>query len=219
MSKALIWFLNILGFFVLVVGLLISEGWLQIFGLLLIVLGLFLAFRPGGILRKEQVIESWATMIENAHGNAAKVIAGAEALVRSSQVPSLFLEKEELAPGIIRGLFGAKREYLVVSDKGNFRMGPYQILMNARDYGNHLDVSWHLTFRPTFWQAIPALLPLVSLAPKGPSDLDLFDQQDLRAYATIVHHGLLQSVEAMMVELSQDTSRIDRKSKGFLGIS
>jgi len=60
---------------------------------------------------------------------------------------------------------------------------------------------------------------------KGASDkamsfnLDLFQQQDLNAYATVVHHCLLKAIEKMMSNLGQDPSKIDRKSKGFLGIS
>jgi hypothetical protein len=60
---------------------------------------------------------------------------------------------------------------------------------------------------------------------KGASDkalsfnLDLFQQQDLNAYAVVVHHCLIKAIEKMMAGLGQDTSKIDRKSRGFLGIS
>jgi hypothetical protein len=76
-----------------------------------------------------------------------------------------------------------------------------------------------LTFRPTLWQAALSLVPFVSAIPKASSDLDLFDQQDLRAYTTNAHHCLLDAVEKLMTKLHQDTSTIDRKSRGFLGIS
>ena len=98
-------------------------------------------------------------------------------------------------------------------------MVPYQIYVNARDYGNNLDVSWYLTFRPTWWQAFLSLIPFVSMIPKTLSDLDLFDQQDLTAFATNAHHCLLKTVEKLMASLNQDSSKIDRKSRGFLGIS
>jgi hypothetical protein len=48
---------------------------------------------------------------------------------------------------------------------------------------------------------------------------DLFDEQDLRAYVTNVHHSLLKAVENLMLSLKQDPSTIDRKSRGFLGVS
>jgi hypothetical protein len=51
------------------------------------------------------------------------------------------------------------------------------------------------------------------------SDLDLFDQQDLRTYSTNAHHCLLKAVDKLMLDLNQDPSKIERKSRGFLGIS
>jgi hypothetical protein len=54
---------------------------------------------------------------------------------------------------------------------------------------------------------------------RGGLDLDLFDEQDLRAYVTNAHHCLLEAVNKLMLDLNQDPSKIDRKSRGFLGIS
>jgi hypothetical protein len=48
---------------------------------------------------------------------------------------------------------------------------------------------------------------------------DIFDQQDLIAFATSVHHSLLKAVEKLLYSLNQDPSKINRKSRGFLGIS
>lgn len=53
----------------------------------------------------------------------------------------------------------------------------------------------------------------------GVFDLDVFDQQDLNAYVSNAHHCLLEAVSAVMRESSQDLSLIERKSRGFLGIS
>ena len=54
---------------------------------------------------------------------------------------------------------------------------------------------------------------------RGGLDLDLFDTQDLRTYVTNAHHCLLDSVDKLMVSLNQDPSKLERKSRGFLGIS
>jgi hypothetical protein len=50
-------------------------------------------------------------------------------------------------------------------------------------------------------------------------ELDLFDLQDLSAYATNCHHSLLKAIEKLMLSLNQDPSKINRKSRGFLGVS
>jgi len=137
---------------------------------------------------------------------------------------------------------GAKREFLVVTETKNPRLKPFQMFINARDYGNNLDISWYLTARASGVQKtvsallsipilniilLPVLLPFLLLGglakrvkeKRASLDLDLFDEQDLRAYVTNAHHCLLKAVEKLMVALHQDPSKIERKSQGFLGIS
>ncbi|MFZ6016294.1 MAG: hypothetical protein ACOYU0_01510, partial [Nitrospirota bacterium] len=130
--------------------------------------------------------------------------------------------------------------FLVVTETGNPRLKPFKMFINARDYGNNLDVSWYLTYKSGFWRCllyfllrIPILnlmfLPYALLAAGAvmiqerrvtPSAyLDLFDEQDLRAYVTNAHHCLIEAVEKLMLNIGQDPSKIDRKSRGFLGIS
>lgn len=45
-------------------------------------------------------------------------------------------------------------------------LDPYQIFINARDYGTNLDVSWYLTYRPSLFMAILSLIPFVNLMSK-----------------------------------------------------
>jgi hypothetical protein len=217
-SKPLIWLLIGCGLFCLIFGGFISEG-LVIIGLALIGAGLFLALGPNGILRKEQVFDTWAILIENAQGYAENIFQDTEGFISHSQAPCLKIERKDLSAGVIKGIMGNKRQFLVVTDQENFRLKPFQIFINSRDYGISLDVSWHLTYRPSFIQSICSLIPYISIIPTSLSDLDLFDEQDLRVYATNIHHCLLQAVTNLMVNFNQDTSKIDRKSKGFLGIS
>jgi len=106
----------------------------------------------------------------------------------------------------------------VVQDK-HFRLKPYQLLLNARDYGNNLNVAWYLTYRLSLIRALLTIIPFVSFIPKTITDLDVFDLQDLTAYNTVCHHSVLSAVEKLMLSLNQDTSKIERKSRGFLGIS
>ncbi|HEX77591.1 MAG TPA: hypothetical protein G4O03_04165 [Dehalococcoidia bacterium] len=102
----------------------------------------------------------------------------------------------------------------------NEGLSDYRMYVSARDYGNNLDVSWYLTCEPGFFKR-----SFSGLLTKGASDkalsfaLDLFKQQDLRAYVTVVHHCLLKAVELLMTGLGQDASKIERKSRGFLGVS
>ena len=94
------------------------------------------------------------------------------------------------------------------------------MFIGARDYGITLDVQWYLTCEPGFFKKRFSNVLSAGASDKALSfHLDLFQQQDLNAYATVVHHCLLKAIEKIMSGLGQDTSKIDRKSRGFLGIS
>lgn len=219
MSKALVWFLFGVGFLLFVMGLFFESTSAWVIGLLMIVGGFYFGLGPGGILRKDQVVENWAVLIEEGQGKAKEILQDTQAFMKKSKAPAIKMERKKVAPGIVRGMLGTKRDFLVIIEQGNFRLRPYQIFINARNYGNNLDVSWHLTYKPSLWQGITSLIPYVSVVPRTLSDLDLFDEQDLRAYATNAHHCLLKAVEKLIAGLHQDPSKIDRKSRGFLGIS
>jgi hypothetical protein len=218
MSKALIGFLILVGFFFFLTGAIASK-FILLIGLVMIGAGLYLGLGPEGILRKDQVLDTWAALIEKGNGKADEVLQDTECFVKDSKAPAIGMDRKDIAPGIIRGLAGTTRDFLVVTDQTNFRLRPYRIYVNARDYGENIDINWHLTYKPSMLQSIAALLPYVNVVPTALSDLDLFDQQDLRAYATNVHHCLLKSVEKLMIGLNQDVSKLERKSRGFLGIS
>ncbi|MEM2613932.1 MAG: hypothetical protein QXO15_06875, partial [Nitrososphaerota archaeon] len=101
------------------------------------------------------------------------------------------------------------------------RLKDYKIYVCARDYGKYLDVQWYLTCEPGFFNSLKKVVAAAYTA--GMSSLllsfDIFDQQDLIAFATSIHHSLLKAVEKLMLSLDQDPSKIERKSRGFLGIS
>lgn len=213
--RVTIFFMMGFGLFLLLVGLSFNKTLTAIVGLLIMGGGIYLGFGPQGILRKEQVLDTWAILIEGAQGKAGEIFKNTEGLLRDSKAPSLEIEKREIAPGVVRGFMGKSREFLIVTGRENFRLKPYQIFINARDYGDNLDVSWHLTFKPPLWQT----LVFFRVVPRNLIDLDLFDEMDLRAYATNVHHCVQAAVNKIMLDLNQDPSKIDRKSRGFLGIS
>lgn len=218
MPKSVMSFLLVVGFLFFIAGI-VSSKYLAIIGMAMMGVAIFMALKPDGILRKDQVEDSWCTLIENAQGKAEGVFHSAEAFIKENNVEPLCMTNESISPGFVSSMFGKAREFLVVVYSGSFRLKPYQIFVNVRDFGNNLDVSWYLTYRPSIWQALASLIPFVKAASEALRELDLFDQQDLRAYATVVHHAVLKSVDKLMLDLKQDPSKIERKSRGFLGIS
>ena len=218
MPKSVMSFLLIVGFLFFLMGIGFSKS-LAVTGIVMMAVALFMALKPDSILRKDQVEDSWSTLIENAQGKAEGIFHNTEAFIKENNVDSLLMTNESIAPGFVKSMFGKAREFLVVVYSESFRLKPYQIFVNARDFGNNLDVSWYLTYRPSIWQVLASLIPFVKAASEALRELDLFDQQDLRAYATIVHRSVLKSVDKLMLDLKQDPSKLERRSRGFLGIS
>jgi hypothetical protein len=194
------------------------EVLLSVLGVLMIISGIFLALMPGGIVRKEQVLDSWSVLIEKGSGKAEEILKDTENFLKESKVPNVEVERTKIAPGVLKWIIGAEREFLKVRERST-SLQPYNIFIGARDYGENLDVSWYLTFTPSLIDALIYILTLGKFGLKTPSELDLFELQDLSAYATNCHHSLLKAVEKLMLSLNQDPSKISRKSRGFLGVS
>ena len=186
------------------------------FGIFFIILGIPLTV--ANLVLKQHVIGDWGHFVEGAQGKAEEIFKGTEDFLKESGVSSLNIQRRELMPGIIKAMLGTKREFLVVKEE-HFKLKPYHVLVNARDYGNNLDVVWYLTYRLSLIPACLSILPFVSFIPAKLQDLDLFDVQDLKAYNTVCHRAVLKAVEKLVRSLDQDVSKIDRSTRGFLGIS
>jgi hypothetical protein len=174
------------------------------------------------------ILDSWSILIEGGQGKGVEVLKKTMELIEESQAPSVKVERVTAYPPkatkLARILFEKARkmgkECLLVTNKID-ELKDFRMYVGARDYGKNLNVSWYLTCEPG------ALKSLVSKIHTGskfglsfhPYYLTAFHQEELTAYVTTVHHCLLNAVDELMRNLGQDPSKIDRKSKGFLGVS
>jgi hypothetical protein len=226
LSRSLVFLILILGALFIILAFLIEllsfgfvkMGWLYGLGILMIISSILLALMPGGIVRKEQVLDSWSILIEKGNGKSEEIFKDAENFLRESKAPNVEVERARIAPGVLKWIIGEEREFLKVREK-SASLRPYNIFIGVRDYGENLDVSWYLTFTPSIIDALVYLLTLGRFGFKTTKDLDLFELQDLSAYATNCHHSLLKAVEKLMLSLNQDVSKINRRPRGFLGVS
>ncbi len=107
---------------------------------------------------------------------------------------------------------GKKREFLRVT---NDALKDHKVYVGVRDYGRQLSVSWFHTVEPSLMKG------LLSKALTQDSQalsfaLDLFDQEELQAYVSTVHHAVKEVVQGLMEEFKQDASKINWKSTGYL---
>ncbi len=168
--------------------------------------------------RKAVINEEWSILIRGAQGQRDKVISATKEHIEISKAPSIEMKEEEVGPSLTPSTFGEKRAFLIVADRRNLKLGNFKTYINANDYGDSLFVSWYLTYMPDVWQVLASLVPGTRKI-IGLDELNLFNKQDLTAYVTCVHNCLLEAVEKLMMGIGQEPSKIDRKTRGFLGIS
>ena len=91
------------------------------------------------------------------------------------------------------------------------------MFLGAREYGGNLDVSWFLTVNPGGLKSV-----LSKRATGNPNafsmQLDIFTQQDLRAWTTIAHHCVKRAIEVVCEDLKQTPAGLNTSSKGFLAV-
>jgi len=168
--------------------------------------------------KKAEILDDWSILIKKAHGQRNKVISVTKKLIKSSKAPSIEMKEDKVGSSLALASLGETRDFLIVTNRVNIKLSNFKTFVNANDYGENLFVSWYLTYRPDFLQSLVMLLPGAKKV-MSIDDLNLFNKQDLTAYVTNVHHCLLEAVEKLMTDLNQDPSKIERKSRGFLGIS
>ena len=210
-------------------------GFMLDIGILLVFVWVFRLFVMP-IVRKEQIVEEWAVLIQGGQRHSSEIIERSRGLIVTSRAPDVTMEEKEMAPGVIRGFLGNKRPFLVISNRSNGNLKTYEMYLNARNYGNNLQVAWYVIYRPGIAEVIlrlSLLVPFLNLfvlplyfvirlskaRQAGILGLDIFDAQDLQAYVTNAHHCVLEAVDQLLLDLNRDPSKIERKSRGFLGIS
>jgi len=209
MKKTLVLFLLVLGLAFLIISTKVGVAFLA-----LAAVGIFIIIGE----RKAEILDNWSALIRGAQGQRDQVITTTKELINISKAPSIEIKEDKVGPGLAPSAFGETREFLIVADRRNLKLGCFKAYVNANDYGDGLFVSWYLTYMPDVWQTLASLIPGAGKV-IGLDELNLFNKQDLTAYVTCVHHCLLEAVDKLMLGMNQDPSKIDRKTRGFLGIS
>jgi|ERR1051325_1524016 hypothetical protein len=167
-------------------------------------------------LDDQKIRQRWGQIIEGGNGKMDVIFKLTQDFLKDGQAPGVTWDFIDVKTG----LFSSRRQYLGVT---NELLKDWRIYIAARDYGSYLDVQWYLTVEPGFLKrtmskALTKAAGVQTDAEALSDNLSLFEQQELSAYSTTVHHCLLKAVEKVHTELGLDPSRINRNSKGFLDI-
>jgi hypothetical protein len=151
-------------------------------------------------MRNESVIEQWSTIVEGGAGHDKRIMGDVIKYITEAKIPHTTFERDECQ----MGMFGPTRDMLILK---NEHLRAYRVFMGARDYGAALDVSWFLTYVPSgFRRKVTA------------QNLNLFTQQDLRAFASLSLHCMKSAIEELCEELQQSPPGLNSASTGFLQV-
>jgi hypothetical protein len=179
------------------------------------------------VLKEDKILEKWSHLVPSAQGRGKQIIEETSRAVQSSSAPGVRAEMARVYPRVAPNFLDKTfysfvekqgRDYLMIT---NDNIKSMRLLINAQDYGNNLHISWYLVCEPnTLSKVLGALSSKPGDSTKwSPFITDIFMEEELSAYTTLTHHCVLSAVEALMLNLGQDFSKVDRKSKGFMGIS
>jgi hypothetical protein len=153
------------------------------------------------VVQSYKIAERWSCILENMQGNATYIYRNTAAGILASNLPDIYLERAMVRP---THWTREEREYLLVT---NHRLKEYPIYITAHDYGNNLAIYWYLVVSADLFAALTS------------GDLNLFQQQDLHAYVTVIHRCLRQAVAELLLSFGHDPSFLEPKSQGFLGVT
>jgi hypothetical protein len=163
-------------------------------------------------LKDEKILESRAMMIPDAQNKVDYFFDSVQKLLEKNQAPGVKWEMGEVTTNFWKGLFGKKRDYILVTNEA---LNEYKIYIGAREYGTNLDIQYFLTCEPGLFKKMDERsdksMGMMTI-------LDIFAQQDLRAYSTVVRRCIKEVAKTLVKELGQDIANIENDSKGFLEV-
>jgi len=164
-------------------------------------------------MKEEAILNEWAMVLDHASGNVQVLLDDIQRRLLESKIPGGCTWDMRKVKS--RGLFSkVKREFLLVRLR---EFNDYRVYIGIRDYGIHLDCCRFLTLEPGFFKKWFARKLFESeKALSQPNNILI--AQDLRAWTTVVHHAVVDSVEGLMNKLGKNPNLLQRGSKGFLEI-
>lgn len=172
-------------------------------------------------IEKAEIVEKWFVAIIGASGESDKLKKDFIERVQGAGVPAITVNTARLGVGVagavkgfLKGRAAQAHEFVEITDD---TLPGYVIYAGSRDYGKLLIASWYLVADehklPTLGRALAGGIAANLLK------LNMFETEELSAFASVAHEALKDAVEQIMTAKGLDFSKVDTKSRGFLNIS
>ena len=145
-------------------------------------------------LQEFMIVDRQHLLLDGLHGEGPDLIEAIESYLTTSAVPGVTWFETSVSPGVMKELFGKRRDFLVIEFK---TLAEYRVLVTARDYGTALEVAWFLTGTARLSKDIGRTFRFDG-GDGGRYDvgaeLDVFDWMDLASFVSLTRHALKQAV-------------------------
>jgi hypothetical protein len=164
-------------------------------------------------LKEESILNEWSTIVEKGAEQVVFVLSAIQERLREANMPgNCTWSIEEVQSS---GFFAKVRRELIVVRLEEFK--DYRVYIGVRAFGIHMDCSRFLTVEPNVLKKWASeRLTGVGDALSAPKNILI--HQDLRAWATVVHHAVIDTISESLTKLGQDPRLLNRTSKGILEI-
>lgn len=159
-------------------------------------------------LKDGKIVREWSTILPGCQGEGTGLLETIQQKLGSYEVPGLSWKEESASTGFMKGLMGKRRNVLVVR---NEQFSEWLVCIGAQDYGRFLNVVWYLTTSPRFLNKMRGAAAGEVLV----DELDVFDQQDVNAYASVTRMAVVSATEEFAKKRELDLQRLDRQARGL----
>ncbi len=170
---------------------------------------------------ERKTVQSWFTAVSGAAGQSDRVKQGFLKRVQESGVPGILVgTRQETAgfthaiKGFLKGTKHGAQEFIEIQ---NEILPGYVILAGSRDHGKLLLVSWYLMGEPRQMGSLARVA--ARTVHLNLMELSFLEQEELSAFASLIHDAIKGAVEEVMTGLNLDFAKVDTKTRGLINIS
>jgi len=185
-------------------------------------------------LKENNIVEQWSVLIEGAQGRQKEFYQLIETRLAELQPPALSISQEKVYPSLVRRIKGDGKLFMLIKSK---YFDGHVVNVYAENYGKQLLISWYLTQRPSEFMEFMGNFPNFVVLIIYPvylfmkfydritkrrvtlENMDLFDTQELNAFAGTVHHSVVYASNQISDSVGFDFSKVNLTTRGFLNIS
>ena len=159
-------------------------------------------------LKDGKIVREWSSMLPECQAEGPGLVETIQRKLAAYEIPGLSWKEESASTGFMKSMMGKRRDFLVVRTE---QFSEWLVCIGARDYGRFLNVVWYLTASPKFLNKMRG----IGLGDVFVDELDVFDQQDVNAFAAVTRMATVSATEEFAEKRDLDLQRLDRQARGL----